>query len=59
MDQVSTLFVVKGDEEYCILFDQDDPGSLYNVLFEQANRPELGITPVEAFEVIEGLRAIV
>ena len=55
MEEVSTLFVLKEDQEHCILFDSNDPGGLYDVLFEQASRPELGISQKEVFEVIEGL----
>ena len=53
--QVSTLFVVKEDEEYCFLFDRENPNGLYDVLFEHAQRPEMGLTQREVFEVIEGL----
>ena len=55
MSAESTLFVVKEDEEYCILFDPDDPVSLYEVLFEHAEKPDLGISREEVFEVIEDL----
>ncbi len=55
MSDASTLFVVKEDEEYCILFDRDDPVSLYEVLFDHAEKPDLGLTREEVFEVIEDL----
>ena len=55
MNDTATLFVIKEDEEYCILFDQDDPVSLYEVLFEHAEMSDLSISREEVFEVIEDL----
>lgn len=51
----STLFLVKEDEEYCILFDKDDPVSLYDVLFGHAEKPDIGLSREEVFEIIEDL----
>jgi len=50
-----TVFVVKEDQEYCFLFDRDDPIDLYRALFRCAERPEWGLTQEEVFEVIEGM----
>ena len=50
-----TVFVVKEDQEYCFLFDRDDPVDLYRALFRCAERPESGLTREEVFEVIEGM----
>lgn len=55
LNEISTLFVVKEEEEYCILFDKDDPVSLFGALLEQAERPDLAITREEVFELIEDL----
>ena len=55
MKEVSTLFVLKDEEEHCILFDQDSPSVLYDVLFEHADRSDVDITKKEVCEVIEGL----
>jgi hypothetical protein len=55
MSTVSTLFVVRDNEEYCILFDPRDPVGLYEILFEHAARSDLGITRTEILEVIEGM----
>ncbi|MGQ9589103.1 MAG: hypothetical protein ACUVYA_02280 [Planctomycetota bacterium] len=50
-----TLFVVKEDQEYCFLFDRDDPADLYRALFRAAERSEAGLTQEEVLEVIEGM----
>ncbi len=50
-----TLFVVKEDQEYCFLFDRDDPVDLYRALFRCAERAEAGLTREEVLEVIEGI----
>ena len=55
VNESATLFLVKEDEEYCILFDQDDPVSLYEVLFEHAEQPDRDLSREEVFEVIEDL----
>ncbi len=55
MSQVSTLFVLKDDEEYCFLFDRENPVGLYDALFEHAGRPGERLSREEVFEVIEGL----
>lgn len=55
MKEVSTLFVLKDEEEHCILFDQDSASVLYDVLFEHADRSDVDITKKEVCEVIEGL----
>jgi hypothetical protein len=54
-ERVGTLFVVKEDEEYCFLFDRNDPGSLYEALFECASRSDLGLSGTEVMEMIEGM----
>ena len=54
-DQVSTLFVVKESEEFCFLFDPDDPAMLYDVLFAQPRETEWGLDRSDVFEVIEGM----
>jgi hypothetical protein len=50
-----TVFVVKEQEEYCFLYDRDDPIDLYRALFRCADRPDGGLTQEEVFEVIEGM----
>ena len=50
-----TVFVVKEAQEFCFLFDRDDPIDLYRALFRSSERPESGLTREEAFEVIEGM----
>ncbi len=50
-----TVFVVKEDQEFCFLFDRDDPIDLYRALFRCAERPEGGLTREEVMEVIEGM----
>jgi hypothetical protein len=50
-----TVFVVKEDQEYCFLFNRDDPIDLYRALFRCVDRPEWGLTQEEVFEVIEGM----
>jgi len=55
LKEVSTLFVLKDEEEHCILFNQNDPTGLYDVLFEHASRADVAINEQEACEVIEGL----
>ena len=54
-ERVGTVFVVKEDEEYCFLFERDDPGRLYEALFECAGRGDLGLTRNEVTEMIEGM----
>jgi hypothetical protein len=54
-ERVSTVFVVKEDEEYCFLFERDDPGKLYSALWECAGRSDLGLSPQEVTEMIEGM----
>jgi len=50
-----TLFVVKEDQEYCFLYDRDDPIDLYRALFRCADVPDSGLSREEVFEVIEGI----
>jgi IS5 family transposase len=50
-----TVFVVKEDQEFCFLFDRDDPIDLYRALFRCAERPDSGLSREEVFEVIEGM----
>jgi hypothetical protein len=50
-----TVFVIKEDQEFCFLFDRDDPIDLYRALFRCAERPDSGLTREEVFEVIEGM----
>ncbi len=54
-ERVGTVFVVKEDEEYCFLFERDDPGKLYSALFEYAERDDLGLSTREVTEMIEGM----
>jgi hypothetical protein len=49
------VFVVKEDQEFCFLFDRDDPMDLYRALFRCAERPDSGLTREEVMEVIEGM----
>lgn len=56
MERVTeTVFVVKEDQEFCFLFDRDDPIDLYRALFRCAERPDAGLTREEVMEVIEGM----
>ncbi len=50
-----TLFVVKEDQEFCFLYDRDDPIDLYRALFRCADRQDSGLSREEVFEVIEGI----
>ena len=50
-----TVFVVKEDQEFCFLFDSDDPIDLYRALFRCAERSDSGLTREEVMEVIEGM----
>jgi len=54
-ERVGTIFLVKEDEEYCFLFERDDPATLYAALFDSADSSELGLSRGEALEVIEGM----
>jgi hypothetical protein len=54
-EKVGTIFVVKEDEEYCFLFERDDPGRLYAALFDSAGRSDLGLSRREVTEMIEGM----
>lgn len=55
MSQISTLFVVKDAEEYCFLFDERDPATLFEVLFDKTETPGGGLDRDDVFEVIEGM----
>jgi hypothetical protein len=56
MEKVTgTIFVVKEDQEFCFLFDRDDPIDLYRALFRCAEQPDSGLTRAEVMEVIEGM----
>ena len=50
-----TVFVVKEDQEFCFLFDRDDPIDLYRALFRCAERPDSGLSREEVLDVIEGM----
>ncbi len=50
-----TLFVVKEDQEFCFLYDRDDPIDLYRALFRCADWQDSGLSREEVFEVIEGI----
>jgi len=54
-ERVGSVFVVKEDQEYCFLFERDRPAGLYSALLSFAEREELGLSLVEALEVIEGI----
>jgi hypothetical protein len=54
-EKVGTIFVVKEKEEYCFLFERDNPARLYSVLFECAESNETGLTRQEVMEMIEGM----
>ena len=53
--RVGTIFFVKEDEEYCFLYERDDPAGLYEALFGCADSAELGLSRREALEMIEGM----
>jgi hypothetical protein len=54
-ERVGTVFVVKEDEEYCFLFERDNPASLFGALFDCAERDDLGLSRSEVLEMIEGM----
>ncbi len=54
-ERVGTVFVVREDEEYCFLYERDDPATLYSTLFETAEKEEVGLTRSEVLEMIEGM----
>jgi len=54
-ERAGTIFVVKEDEEYCFLFERDDPGKLYSALFDCADRGDTGLSRQDVMEVIEGM----
>jgi hypothetical protein len=55
MERVGTVFVLKEDEEYCFLFERDNPASLFSALFDCAERSDLGLSRQEVLEMIEGM----
>lgn len=55
MDAVGTVFVVKEDEEYCFLYELDNPSALYSALFDCAQRPDMDLTRSNVCELIEGM----
>ena len=55
VEGVGTVFVLKEDEEYCFLFERDNPASLFSALFDCAERSDLGLSRQEVLEVIEGM----
>ncbi len=55
MERVGTVFVLKEDEEYCFLFERDNPAGLFSALFESAERSDLGLSRQEVLEMIEGM----
>ena len=56
MEKVAdTIFVVKEDQEFCFLYDRDDPIDLYRALFRCAEWKEPGLTRQEVLDVIEGM----
>jgi hypothetical protein len=54
-ERVGTVFLVKEDEEFCFLFERDDPAGLYTALLGSADASESGLSRGEALEVIEGM----
>ena len=54
-ERVGTIFLVKEDEEYCFLYERDDPAGLYSALFGCADSADLGLSGREALEMIEGM----
>jgi len=54
-ERLGTIFVVKEEEEYCFLFERDNPARLYEALFESAEREDLGLSRAEVLEMIEGM----
>ena len=55
LERVGTVFVLKEDEEYCFLFERDNPAGLYSALFDCAGRSDLGLSRQEVLEMIEGM----
>jgi hypothetical protein len=54
-ERVGTLFVVKEEEEYCFLYERDNPGKLYEALFDCADAGDSGLSHREVMEMIEGI----
>lgn len=54
-ERVGTVFVVREDEEYCFLYERDNPATLYSTLFDSAEREDVGLTRSEVLEMIEGM----
>ena len=50
-----TAFVVKEEEEFCFLYNDEDPFEIFRALMEQAGNPDSGLTRGEAFEIMEGM----
>ena len=50
-----TAFVVKEEEEFCFLYNDEDPFEIFRALMEQAGNPGSGLTRGEAFEIMEGM----
>jgi hypothetical protein len=54
-ERVGTVFVLKEKDEYCFLFDRDDPGRLYEALQDCADGASPGLSRQEVMEMIEGM----
>ena len=50
-----TAFVVKEEEEFCFLYNDEDPFEIFRALMEQAGNPDSGLTRGEAYEIMEGM----
>ena len=50
-----TAFVVKEEEEFCFLYNDEDPFEIFRALMKQAENPDSGLTRGEAFEIMEGM----
>ena len=50
-----TAFVLKEEQEFCFLYNDEDPFEIFRALMEQAGNPDSGLTRGEAFEIMEGM----
>ncbi len=50
-----TAFVLKEEQEFCFLYNEEDPFEIFRALMEQAGKPDSGLTRGEAYEIMEGM----
>ena len=50
-----TAFVLKEEQEFCFLYNEEDPFDIFRALMEQAGKPDSGLPRGEAYEIMEGM----